>query len=293
MVVVIAVAAGVVAAGVVALVARRWPAIEAPRVSEPKIAQEIEAHPRVAHHVQRHFNPKSETGFALIIASVAVGAAAVGVGVVIAMIRLKTGLEKYDVRLAQYGADHATTWTTNAMRDISQIGGTSVIISLAVLATVIELIRKPSKSLPLFMLVVVAGQFALSNGIKYLVERARPDISRLTGFSGTSFPSGHSTAASATLAAIALIATRNRSRRVKIAAAAIAAGLAVVVAATRVFLGVHWFTDVIAGLLIGWGWFAICSIAFGGRLLTFGLPVATAEKVVEQTPTPDAATVVS
>ena len=291
MVVVIAVAAGVVAAGVVALIARRWPAIEAPRVSEPKIAQEVEAHPGFAHHLRRHFNPKTETGVSLIIASVAVGAAAVGIGVVIAMIRMKTGLEKYDVRLAQYGADHATDWSTNAMRNISHIGGTSVIVSLAVLATVIELIRKPSKALPLFMFVVVAGQFALSNGVKYIVERARPDISRLTGFSGTSFPSGHSTAASATLAAIALISTRNRSRRVKIAAAAVAAGLAVVVAATRVFLGVHWFTDVIAGLLVGWGWFAICSIAVGGRLLTFGLPAATAEEVAEQTPALDKAPV--
>jgi undecaprenyl-diphosphatase len=290
MVVVIAIAAGVVAGGVVALAARRWPAIEAPRVSEPTIAQEVEEHPGFANHLRRHFNPKTQTGVSLIIASIAVGAAAVGIGVVVAMIRLKTGLEKYDVRLAQYGADHATGWSTNAMRNISRLGGTQVIVALAVVATVIEFIRKPSKALPLFMLLVVGGQFALSNGVKYIVERARPDISRLTGFSGTSFPSGHSTAASATFAAIALIATRNRSRRVKIAAAAIAAGLAVVVAATRVFLGVHWFTDVIAGLLVGWGWFAICSIAFGGRLLTFGLPAATAGKVAEQTPTPTEAT---
>jgi membrane-associated phospholipid phosphatase len=291
MAVVIAVAAGLVVAGVVALLARRWPAIEAPRVSEPKIAQKVEAHPGVAQHLQRHFDPKTETGVALIIASVAVGVAAVGIGVLVAMIRLHTGLERYDVRLAQYGADHATPWTTNTMRNISRIGGTPMIVSLAVVATIIELIRKPSKALPLFMLVVVAGQFALSNGVKYVVERARPDISRLTGFSGTSFPSGHSTAAAATLAAIALITTRHRSRRVKIGAAAIAAGLAVVVAATRVFLGVHWFTDVFAGLLVGWGWFAICSIAFGGRLLTFGLPVATAEKVAEQVPTANEATV--
>ena len=293
MVVVIAVAAGVVAAGVVALIARRWPAIEAPRVSEPKIVEEVETHPGFARHLRRRFNPKTETGVALIIASVLVGAAAVGIGIVFAMIRMNTGLEKYDVRLAQYGADHATGWSTNAMRDISQLGGTQVVVALAVLATVIELIRKPSKSLPLFMLLVVAGQFALSNGVKYIVERARPDISRLTGYSGTSFPSGHSTAAAATLAAIALISTRNRSRRIKIAAAAIAAGLAVIVAATRVFLGVHWFTDVIAGLLVGWGWFAICSIAFGGRLLTFGLPIETAEKVAEQVPTSNEAAVSS
>ena len=42
------------------------------------------------------------------------------------------------------------------------------------------------------------------------------------------------------------------------------------VAGTRVLLGVHWLTDVLAGLAVGWAWFALWSIAFGGRLLEFG-----------------------
>jgi membrane-associated phospholipid phosphatase len=284
MVVVIAVIAGAVVGGTVALLARRWPAIDAPKVSAPQIVEKVEAHPKFAEHLRRHFDPKTETGVALTVATVVVGAAAVGVGVVIAMIRSKTGLARYDIRLAQYGADHATQWSTNAMRNISQLGGTPAVVTLALIATTIEMIRKPSRSLAFFMVLVVGGQFALSNGIKYIVERARPDISRLTGFAGTSFPSGHSTAAAATYAAIALILTRRRSRRTKIAGAAIAAGIAVTVASTRVFLGVHWFTDVLAGLMLGWGWFVLCSIAFGGRLLTFGQPVATAEVVADTTP---------
>ena len=78
------------------------------------------------------------------------------------------------------------------------------------------------------------------NGIKYLVERARPDFNRLTGFAGTSFPSGHSTAAAATLAAHRLLATRRRSQHMKTLGAGLAAGVAAMVGAHGVvLLGAH------------------------------------------------------
>lgn len=63
-----------------------------------------------------------------------------------------------------------------------------------------------------------------------------------------------------------------------------AAALAVLIAGTRVLLGVHWLTDVIAGLVLGWAWFAVCSFAFGGRFLRFGAPVEIAEQAASQQP---------
>jgi undecaprenyl-diphosphatase len=68
----------------------------------------------------------------------------------------------------------------------------------------------------------------------------------------------------------------------------LAVGLAVGVAASRVLLDVHWLSDVIAGLALGWAWFAVCAIAFGGRILRFGAAAEAAARVAEATPVVDA-----
>jgi undecaprenyl-diphosphatase len=153
---------------------------------------------------------------------------------------------------------------------------------------IIEARRLRSWATVAFLVVVVGGQYVLADVIKAIVGRARPNLLRLTGFSGPSFPSGHATAAAATFAAFALLLGRGRSPRAKALLAALAVGAAALISATRVMLGVHWLTDVVAGLLLGWTWFVISSVAFGGRRLRFGAPLATAERVTnDATPTDD------
>jgi membrane-associated phospholipid phosphatase len=285
MLILLTLGAGAAVGGVVALLASRWPSVQEPHVSGRTITEEVIRHPGLAGHLRHHFNPKTETGVALIISTAIVGIAAVTIGVLLAMIRTEFGVDSLDLRFARFGADHDTSTSTDFMRHVSELGGTRGVILLAVIASVLEARRGQPRAVIAFMTLVVAGQFALSNGIKYIVERARPDINQLTGFAGASFPSGHATAAAATLAAIALIATRRRPPRTKVLGAGLAAGGAAMVAATRVLLGVHWFSDVVAGLLLGWAWFSLCSVAFGGRLLIFGLPVAAAEAAAERQPT--------
>lgn len=159
-------------------------------------------------------------------------------------------------------------------------------VATGIVLAVVGLRQRPSWSLPAFLAVSIGGQFALVAVIKALIERARPDLAQLTGFAGASFPSGRAAAAATVWAVAALVLTRGAGRRYATALPGIAVGIAVAVAATRVMLGVHWFTDVVAGLAVGWGWFALCSIAFGGRVLHFGEPVEIAGEAAARTPSP-------
>jgi len=128
----------------------------------------------------------------------------------------------------------------------------------------------------LFLLLALAAHLVLANLIKAAVARVRPDVAPFDVVSGFSFPSGHATAAAAVWAAVALVLSLGASSRARAALAGAAVAIAVAVACTRVFLGAHWASDVIAGLLLGWTWFALCAVAFGGRELRFGAPAREA-----------------
>ena len=127
-----------------------------------------------------------------------------------------------------------------------------------------------------FLLAVYLGNKLVTNGIKDLIDRARPTLNPIAETLGPAFPSGHSSTAASTYAALALILARRRSPRVRALLAGAAGGIAVGVAASRVLMDVHWLSDVIAGLFLGWAWFALCAIAFGGRRLRFAEPMETA-----------------
>ena len=96
---------------------------------------------------------------------------------------------------------------------------------------------------------------------------------QLIGWAGPSFPSGHAAAAAAAWPAIALVLGRGYPRPIRALLAAGAALIAIAVAASRALLGVHWFTDIIAGVTIGYGWFLVCSVVFGGRAQRLGDPL--------------------
>ena len=251
------------------------------RAVAAEAARETEAHPGFAAYVRSRLDPARLTGLALTIGLAVLLAGTVAAGTLLVMVQHNAGLARYDLSAARWGGDHATAQSTRVLRDVSLLGGTYCMIVVAVVTALTQSLRTRTSSVVAFLTVVVLGQTLLMNLTKLLVGRARPDIHRLTGFSGSSFPSGHAMTASATFAAVALLIGRGRPRHVKALLAAGAGAIAVAVAVSRVLLGVHWLTDVLAGLAMGWAWFAISSIAFGGRVLRFGQPAEVAERASE------------
>jgi undecaprenyl-diphosphatase len=231
----------------------------------------------VAAVVRRRLDPAEATGLALTAALALIFVAGLLFGLVAGMVSTRTGLYHYDAGAAAWGARHATRTTVRAFQTITQLGGTTLVIVEAALLGLFDVLRRRRWSGAAFMLTVVLGQNLLSTGVKLLVQRDRPPVNPpLTQVPGFSYPSGHTTAAAATYAAIALLLGRGRRWPVRVSLALAAAAVIVDVALSRVLLGVHWLTDVIGGAALGLAWFAVCAAAFGGSLLRFGAPVERA-----------------
>jgi undecaprenyl-diphosphatase len=262
------------------MMAYRWPqaAPTAPKVSVEKVKSEVRRHPRLFAFTRSRLDPNSATGLLLSAAIVVFVVGSVAVAIVLVMIHTNSGFARLDRSVSLFGAHHATALSTRFLRIYTQLGGALVIVPLAVIVAIVETIRQRSFAIITFLTLVVGGQFLVANVIKSIVGRARPDFDQLTGFSGPSFPSGHAVASAACLAAFALVIGRRRSLKLRAVLAGLAVGLATGIACCRVMLGVHWLTDVLGGLALGWAWFALCSIAFGGYQLRFGAPAKTAEE---------------
>jgi membrane-associated phospholipid phosphatase len=218
-------------------------------------------------------DPRVGTGLLLTVGLLAM----VLLGVLVFQVRTDRGIVDLDRSIESWAGDASTPFSTDVISTITDLGGTVALTVIGLVVLCVAWARTRSLRILPFLVVAIAGQAIASGLIKGLVGRPRPELGLLTGLD-PSFPSGHTAGAAATLAAAALVLGRGRSSREQAMLTGLGAGLAVAVGASRVLLGVHWFSDVIGGLVLGWAWFALAALAFGGRLLRFGAPLEAAER---------------
>lgn len=235
--------------------------------------------PDRARPALRHLDRRVAGGALLVVSLAALFLASLFVGWVLDTVDEGRGFAQFDERAAEWGAERATETSTRVLEIITDLGGTWFLVALVVGIGLTDWLARRNLAVVGYLLTTVIGVTLLNNGLKLLVDRERPAVGQLVGWSGASFPSGHSAAAAAAWAAVALVVSRHASRRWRVGAMAVAGGVAIAVAASRVLLGVHWVTDVVAGLVVGWTWFTVVSLAFGGRLVRLGEP---AERIVHE-----------
>ena len=178
---------------------------------------------------------------------------------------LEGGTQAFDQKLLlafRTGPTHAPLGppaVQEAARDITSLGGTAVLTIITIIAAgFLSLDEK--KHMALFVCGSVLGGVAASTALKDVFQRPRPDLVPYSVYvSGASFPSGHSMMSAVTYLTLgALLARSHQRKRLKAYFLLVAIFLTLAVGVTRVYLGVHWPTDVLAGWTAGSVWALLC-----------------------------------
>lgn len=153
-------------------------------------------------------------------------------------------------------------WVEEAMRDLTALGS-MVIVTLVTVTVVGYLALQQRLRSAIFLVVAVVGGVVIGAFLKGVFDRPRPDVvPHMVEVLSESFPSGHTIISSIVYPILGVMVSRTvRRTRTRVYLLAVAIGLALLVGLTRVYLGVHYPTDVLGGWALGFAWALLCWMA--------------------------------
>ena len=149
-------------------------------------------------------------------------------------------------------------WVQETGRDVTALGS-FVFLGFLSTATVGYLLLVGMRGLAMLMVASVLGGALASTLLKYGIDRPRPDFPNAVRVFTPGFPSGHATLATVTFLTLGVLLTRGSAdRRVKSYFMGLSVFLTVAVGLSRIYLGVHYPSDVLAGWCVGTAWAVLC-----------------------------------
>lgn len=149
-------------------------------------------------------------------------------------------------------------WVEEVGRDITALGS-FVFLGFVLVASIGYLLLVRKRALAALMGVAVLGGMLISTLLKMGFDRPRPTIPHAARVFTASFPSGHATLSAVTFLTLGALLTRmTDDMRVKLYFTVLAAFLTIAVGLSRIYLGVHYPSDVLAGWCVGAAWAIIC-----------------------------------
>ncbi len=219
-------------------------------------------YPRQVAWLGRRLDPRAAAGLRLsVLVVVAVGAVWVTLGLTQDVLAHEE-LAVFDHHAHAWLLQHRPGWLDPVMRAATWLGANAVVLP-ALVAAAVAFWRVRRTWRPVFDIAVVyLWALILYSVMKELVHRSRPPAADwVAPAGGWAFPSGHTTQAAAAWGIVCVLACAGRSARTRAALASGAALVVLLVAGSRFYLGVHWLTDVLAGMSLGVAILALWGIA--------------------------------
>jgi membrane-associated phospholipid phosphatase len=172
----------------------------------------------------------------------------------------------WDTRLNRWLHAESTPALTRLFRIVTVAGGTVAVTAVTIVACWL-LLRRRRRADALLVVLAYAGAELLTALFKNTFDRARPEFHDPgLSFATFSFPSGHSSVSAAVYGAVAVVLVRTaKTTRARVGIVLGAAALVLAIAFSRVYLGAHYLSDVLAGLSLGIAWLTVCVLALNVR----------------------------